>query len=507
MAASKFTQDDIDAALVKFNERTGRKIVKLKPKQYSALLDVLNGHDVIAALPTGYGKSLIYELIPYVLPDAKVIVVEPLNVIINQQISKLDGMAVVLKDLNISKTIEDGQFSYSYVYSHPENILGKPLVNKFFQCKYFEENRVVIVIDEAHCILEWGDEFRPEYSKLVELWAVLPHANMLCLSATLSVKGQADIQRSLSLKDFRIHGEIPVKSNISLSVLRRPSNSKDVRMSYRHILDVLFNELKNKLSNTPLTIVYFNSSLNYIGFAYEHACRVLGDLLYNGEKRPENARIVMYHASVEYGSEELRELIFHQISSEKSPLRIILASSALGMGADFGLVERIVHAGPPKSTEAYIQQVGRAGRTGKQATAILFFNNSDVGRPEMSKTMKAFCKNESTCRRKMLNDYFGCSVDNKESENKQPLCCNICDPSLSEWNSSPHLKQEVKSAIQQSLSEYISHNELQMSFYEIESVIHNYSRYMEKENLIQDFRMNLEHAENLCTIIKFIVSM
>nr|XP_034326053.1 Bloom syndrome protein homolog [Crassostrea gigas] len=313
MATRELNEDDINKALVKFNERIGCKIDNLKPKQKNALHDVVNGHDVIAALPTGYGKSLIYELIPFVLQDTKVIVVEPLNVIINQQISKLDGMAVQLKELNL-----------------------------------------------------------------------------------------------------------------------RPASSKDVTLSNRHILDVLFNELKVKLGATPLTIVYFNSSLNYIGFAYEHACRVLGNLVYNGEKNPENARVVMYHASVEYGSEKLRELIFHQISSEDSPLRIILASSALGMGADFGRVERIVHAGPPKSIEAYIQQVGRTGRTGKQATAILFFNNSDVGRPEMNKTMKSFCRNESTCRRKILNDYFGFMDDTNESENKATLCCIICNPILNE---------------------------------------------------------------------------
>lgn len=313
----QLTQDDIDKALAKYNERIGRKIDKLKPKQYSALLDVVNGHDVIAALPTGYGKSLIYELIPFLLQDIKVIVVEPLNVIINQQISKLDGMAVQLKELNMCKAIKDGHFSYIFIYSHPENILGKPSVNKFFQCKCFEENRVVIVIDEAHCILEWGDEFRPEYSKLVELRAVLPQATILCLSATLSIKGQADIKRCLSLKDCRIHSGIPVKPNISISVLRRPASSTAVTLSYRHILDVLFNELKVKLNATPLTIVYFNSSLNHIGFAYEHASRVLGNFLYDGEKTPENARVVMYHASVEYGSEEVRIACHTKNSSSK----------------------------------------------------------------------------------------------------------------------------------------------------------------------------------------------
>ena len=152
---------------------------------------------------------------------------------------------------------------------------------------------------------------------------------------------------------------------------------------------------------------------------------------------------------------------------------------------------------------AYIQQVGRTGRTGNQAKAILFFNNSDVGRPEMSKTMKTFCRNETTCRRKILNEYFGFTEDTNESE----LCCNICDPGLMEWNSILPLRQEVKSSIRQSLSNYISFHNLEISPYQIEEAIHNYSRYMETDNLIQDFGLNPEHAENLSTIFKFSVSI
>ena len=95
-------------------------------------MDVLSGHDAIAALPAGYGKSLIYELMPFLLQNIKVIVVESLNVIINQQISKLGDMAVHLKELNLSKAIKDGHFSYSFIYSHPENIIGKPSVNTLF---------------------------------------------------------------------------------------------------------------------------------------------------------------------------------------------------------------------------------------------------------------------------------------------------------------------------------------------------------------------------------------
>lgn len=151
--------------------------------------------------------------------------------------------------------------------------------------------------------------------------------------------------------------------------------------------------------------------------------------------------------------------------------------------------------------------MGRTGRTGKQATAILFFNNSDVGRPEMSKTMKSFCRNESTCRRKILNDYFGFMDDTNESENKATLCCNICNPTLNEWYSVLPLRQELKSSIRQSLLDYIILNNLEISPYQIESVIHNYSRYVETDSFIQDFGLNLAHAENLCTIIKLSVSL
>lgn len=139
---------------------------------------------------------------------------------------------------------------------------------------------------------------------------------------------------------------------------------------------------------------------------------------------------------------------------------------------------------------AYIQQVGRTGRTGKQATAILFF-----------------CRNESTCRRKILNDYFGFMDDTNESENKATLCCNICNPILNEWYSVLPLRQELKSSIRQSLSDYNILNNLEISPYQIESVIHNYSKYVETDSFIQDFGLNQAHAENLCTIIKLSVSL
>lgn len=118
----------------------------------------------------------------------------------------------------------------------------------------------------------------------------------------------------------------------------------------------------------------------------------------------------------------------------------------------------------------------------------------------MSKTMKSFCRNESTWRRKILNDYFAFIDDTNESENKATLCCNICNPTLNEWYSVLPLKQELKSSIRQSLSDYIILNNLEISPNQIGSVIHNYSRYVETDRFIQHFGLNLAHAENLCTL-------
>jgi superfamily II DNA helicase RecQ len=153
---------------------------------------------------------------------------------------------------------------------------------------------------------------------------------------------------------------------------------------------------------------------------------------------------------------------------------------------------------------AYIQQVGRAGRRGNQATAILFFNNSDTGRPEMTIPMKTFCQSETVCRRQMLSEYFGFS---SQQGSEQFLCCDICDSSLAKWDSPLPLSMEIKFALREALTIYMSGNEIENYSCKIEQILHNYSMYIETANLVADFSFNHIHAENVSSIIQACASL
>ena len=163
--------------------------------------------DVISMLPTGYGKSLIYELLPIACKeelsvDAFVIVIEPLNVIIEQQKKKLGDTLCICLQENLTETdlnkIQSG--CYKYIFSHPEHIIKKKNVyHALRQCK----SKGYIVVDEAHCILDWGDEFRPIFREIKELRAVLPSAQVLALSATLSETSQHTIATLLLMRNFK----------------------------------------------------------------------------------------------------------------------------------------------------------------------------------------------------------------------------------------------------------------------------------------------------------------
>lgn len=144
-------------------------------------------------LPTGYGKIFVYEITPIILSVQQkscfVIVVEPLNVVIHQQLLELGSSATCLTD-NISEVelekLRCGQ--YTYIYTHPENIIGKKHLNKIFTSSIYDSKICIIVLDEAHCVLDWGEDYRPMFRELKQLRAILPHAKILALSATLTVK-------------------------------------------------------------------------------------------------------------------------------------------------------------------------------------------------------------------------------------------------------------------------------------------------------------------------------
>ncbi|WAR12557.1 WRN-like protein [Mya arenaria] len=222
------------------------------------------------------------------------------------------------------------------------------------------------------------------------------------------------------MKDCHIAGASPAKDNIVLIVRKRPSpNAKGNIASppYDFIFQRAISDLNNQLDSYPLTVIYCKS-MQWIGYGYEMARQLLGDNFYAGEKTPQNARVLKksIHSSL-------------QKPEEDCSIRLIISSVALGIGADLTHVKRVIHAGPPTTMETYVQEIGRSGRAGTSAQAILYYNNTDLAVQQMRKEMKDYCQGD-TCHRELINEYFGFKTINKPTE-----CCSKCQPELGlEWD-------------------------------------------------------------------------
>ncbi|XP_062615880.1 uncharacterized protein LOC134277572 [Saccostrea cucullata] len=263
------------------------------------------------------------------------------------------------------------------------------------------------------------------FSRIRESRAVLPDVKLVALSATLSKTAQRDVAKLLLMRNMKVVASQPTRENISLVVMQRPPLGSNIssKDTYDYVFLPLLNELKLKGQKFPLTIVYCSGSIDWVGYGFEVSSKILGTDMHVGNKSPENQRV-------------LKDIIFKNLSKPpcESPLKLVFATIALAMGAYLQHEERVIHVGSPMNMEAYIQQVGRAGRNGKQCTAVIFFNNSDLGRQGASKSVKDFCKNDSECHKTVINAYFGFTC-NDSMATERPLCCDVCNEELkSEWH-------------------------------------------------------------------------
>ncbi|KAL5011219.1 hypothetical protein ScPMuIL_011696, partial [Solemya velum] len=229
---------------------------------------------------------------------------------------------------------------------------------------------------------------------------------------TLSLQGQKELQKYLLMRNTDIIATPPSKDNISLIVVPRPFITP-VQKTYDYVFQPVFLELKKKGQDFPLTIIYCSGSMDWVGYGIEVAWKV-------------------------------KKIIYTNLSTNpsESPLKIVIATIALGMGADLCHVSQVIHAGPPKSMEAYIQQTGRAGRDGTRATAVLFWNKSDIGRPDVTQAVKDYCRNCDNCRRSLIDSYFG--FGSASSDKNVPICCDICDSNLkNDWLFTPKYMDQM----------------------------------------------------------------
>ncbi|WP_246050031.1 RecQ family ATP-dependent DNA helicase [Aquibacillus sediminis] len=324
--------------------------------QKEIIQDLLAGNDVLGVLPTGSGKSLCYQL-PAKLLDGVVIVVSPLISLMIDQVKQLraNGFKEVVAlnsflDRSMKKKVLNNLQQYKLIYLSPEMLQNKFLIERLSRLHVS-----LFVVDEAHCISQWGHEFRPDYLKLASTIELLGHPTILALSATATPDVQQDIVKHLHAKKMIKHIYPMDRDNIAFAVEQ-----------FDHIDDKL-NYLVDLLKNYPVpTMIYFSSRV-----WTEKAAEVLTSKL-------PHQRTAFYHGGME---QQDRILIQQQFMADQ--LDIVCCTSAFGMGIDKANIRLVVHFHLPTQLESFIQELGRAGRDGKSSVSLVLLAPNDDVLPKM----------------------------------------------------------------------------------------------------------------------------
>jgi len=317
-----------------------------RPVQAEIIKSIVQGKDTLGILPTGGGKSLTFQ-VPALSMDGICIVISPLIALMNDQVEKLLSLGIKAAALHSGISypemivrIDNAIYgAYKLLYISPERI-----ASDIFQAKLPQLQVSFITVDEAHCISQWGYDFRPSYIQIAKLRKYFPESPVLALTATATPEVITDIQEKLLFKETHvIEGEF-TRKNLIFFVRRTDSKLVDLVKVVKNIRGSGIVYLRNRKKTKEVA---------------EHLIR-------NGIKTD------FYHAGLSY---EIRTL--KQESWSKNQTRIMVATNAFGMGIDKPDVRFVVHMDLPDSPEAYIQEAGRAGRDEKKAFAVLLTNNYD----------------------------------------------------------------------------------------------------------------------------------
>jgi ATP-dependent DNA helicase RecQ len=364
-----------------------------RPLQREVIENILAHRDTLAVMPTGGGKSLCYQ-IPALLFDGLTVVVSPLIALMKDQVEQLRAAGVPALFLNSSLGPEEYQQNMAWVrdgsvrllYVAPETLLTPRLFDLLSSVKVD-----LLTIDEAHCISEWGHDFRPEYRQLTEVRKRFPQAVCLALTATATARVRSDIKSSLG---FSQHNEFVASFN----------------------RENLYIEVQPKQDAAIQTTRFLERFKDQSGIIYCFSRRQVDELAYYLERHGHKAR--PYHAGLE--DDERRR---NQEAFIRDDIQIIVATIAFGMGINKPDVRFVLHYDLPKSIEGYYQEIGRAGRDGLPAHCLLLYSYSDVAKLKYFVNQKdgterlvaqqhldaivRFAEDESNCRRKPLLNYFG----------------------------------------------------------------------------------------------------
>ena len=314
--------------------------------QLEIIESVAAGRDTLGLMPTGGGKSVTFQV--YSLSRKGIcVVITPLIALMKDQVESLQRKGIKALKIHsgmsrheIKLTLDNAVWGdYKFLYISPERIQSDQ-----FQEKLLKMDVNLVVVDEAHCISQWGYDFRPSYMNIVQLRELLPDVNFLALTATATEQVVSDIQDKLHFKDSKVLSMSFQRTNLNYLV-----RQKEDKMGY------LFNTLKK---------------INSSGVIYVRSRKGTREIA--SELRKKGISADYFHAGL---STTIRNV--KQDEWLKGKTAVIVATNAFGMGIDKPDVRFVVHVDPPDSLEAYFQEAGRAGRDGKKAVAALLFNNAD----------------------------------------------------------------------------------------------------------------------------------
>jgi len=376
-----------------------------RPLQEQIIDDCLAGRDVLALMPTGGGKSLCYQL-PALVRPGLTIVVSPLIALMKDQVDFLRGRGIAAALINSTLTpdrfqevirgLDRGDFSLLYVA--PERLMQPGFLGRLERW-----NVTTFAIDEAHCISEWGHDFRPDYRELRELRLRFPETTLMALTATATDRVRADIVAQLGLRDPGVY----------VASFNRPN---------------LMYKVEPKHETYTRLLAFLRERDGEAGIVYCGTRRSTETLA--SRLSADGVSALPYHAGLDA---EVRA--DHQERFLADEVRVICATIAFGMGVDKPNIRFVVHHDLPKNIESYYQETGRAGRDGAPADCLLLFGRGDQVRQErfidektvarereiareQLESLVAFAESE-TCRRKELLAYFG---EEFPGDN-----CGLCD--------------------------------------------------------------------------------
>lgn len=385
---------------------------KFKGEQEAIINNILSGKNTFVIMPTGGGKSLCYQL-PALISEGTAIIVSPLIALMKNQVDAMrhvsnnDDIAHFLNSslskadiLKVKKDIQDGKTKMLYVA--PESL------TKLENIKFLTSvNISFFAIDEAHCISEWGHDFRPEYRRLREIFEKISNVPIVALTATATPKVQHDIQKNLNMLDATLY-----------------------QSSFNR--DNLYYEIRPKRDVEKEIIKYVKRHAGKSGIIYCLSRKKVEEI--SEVLQVNGIKALAYHAGLDSTTRAKHQDMFLMEDAD-----IIVATIAFGMGIDKPDVRFVIHHDIPKSIESYYQETGRAGRDGGIGECIAFYSYKDIeklekflqGKPITELEIGRQLLNEivsyaetSVCRRKFILHYFGETFEEKNCNEQCDNCRN-----------------------------------------------------------------------------------